>query len=305
MTACKVLLPERRCEGRPGGKHGLRDAGVETTMSAFETIRIGPDPCIAVEHGGCGELVVLLHGIGGNRRNWRDTMPALAERFHVAAWDARGWGDSDDYDGPLSFEAMSGDLVRVLDHFGAAKAHIVGLSMGGKLAMHFVRLHPERVASLTLCDASRRRRAADPQRLAEFVRSRQQPLLEGKEPRDIAGPVARSLVSPSAQPGALEQLIDSMERLHKAMYLKAIELLAYAPDPAGLDEVDAPALVIVGADDTLTPIADAEDLAGTIPGARLAVIPNAGHLSNIEQPEAFNHALLTFLEGVPAIHSQT
>lgn len=273
-------------------------------MSAFETIRIGPDPHIAVDHSGSGDLVVFLHGIGGNKRNWHDNMPALAEQFRVAAWDARGWGESDDYEGPLSFEAMSNDLIRVLDHFGAATAHIVGLSMGGKLAMHFVRLHPERVTSLTLCDASRRRRAADPQRLAEFVRSRQQPLLDGKEPRDIAEPVARSLVSASARAGALEQLIDSMSRLHKEMYLKAIELVAYAQAPADLHKVDVPTLVIVGADDTLTPIADAEDLAATIPAARLAIIPNAGHLSNIEQPDAFNHALLAFLERLPVNDSQ-
>lgn len=273
-------------------------------MIAFETIRIGPDPYIAVDHGGSGDLVVLLHGVGGNRRNWRDNMPALAEHFHVAAWDARGWGESDDYEGPLSFEAMSDDLIRVLDHFGAAKAHIVGLSMGGKLAMHFVRLHPGRVASLTLCDASRRRRATDPERLAEFVRARQQPLLDGKEPRDIAEPVARSLVSAAARPGALEQLIDSMSRLHKAMYLKAVELVAYAPDPAGLDKVDVPALVIVGEDDTLTPIADAKDLAETIPGAQIAILQNAGHLSNIEQPDAFNHALLAFLERASTHRSQ-
>ncbi len=266
-------------------------------MTELKSERIGPAPFIAVDHAGQGDLVVMLHGIGGNKRNWHDNMPAFAEHFHVVAWDARGWGESDDYEGPLTFADMAGDLLRVIDHFGAACAHVVGLSMGGKIAMHFARLHPGRVASLTLCDTSWTRRAADPKALEEFVRLRQKPLLEGGEPRDIAEPVARTLVSSRAQPGAFEKLVDSMTRLHKAMYIKAIETVAYAPEAEGLDQVDAPTLVVVGADDQLTPVAAAQVIVDLIPGAQLAVIPDAGHLSNIEQPDAFDEVVLGFLRG--------
>src|SRR5207244_9204807 len=95
---------------------------------------------------------VLLHGIGGNKRNWHPNLAAFGQHWHAAAWDARGYGESEDYDGALDFLDFSRDLVRVLDHFGAASAHVVGLSMGGRIALYFVALHPERVRTLTLCD---------------------------------------------------------------------------------------------------------------------------------------------------------
>lgn len=266
-------------------------------MTQLQSARIGPEPFISVDHVGSGDLVLFLHGIGGNKRNWLVNVPAVAAHFHAVAWDGRGWGESDDYEGPLSFEDMAADLERVIDHFGVRRAHIVGLSLGVKVALTFVHLYPQRVASLTLCDGSLKSRRANPETLREFVRLRQEPLLQGKEPRDIAEPVARSLVSPAAKPGALEQLIDSMSRLHKAMYLKAIELAVYAQDAPGVDKIAVPTLVVVGQDDQLTPVSEAQALVDAIPGARLAVVPDAGHLVNIEQPEAFNALLLDFLLG--------
>ena len=91
----------------------------------LETVLIGPSPRIAVDHAGEGPLVVLMHGIGGNRRNWRDQMPVLAQKYHVVAWDARGYGDSDDYEGPLDFADFNRDLLRVIAHFGAAPTLLV------------------------------------------------------------------------------------------------------------------------------------------------------------------------------------
>ena len=112
-------------------------------MSQWTTVRIGPAPHIAVDHMGTGDLVVFLHGIGGNKRNWVDNLPAFAAHWHAVAWDARGYGESDDYEGPLTFTDFSHDVARVLDHFGAKKAHIVGLSMGGRIAQDFAALHVE------------------------------------------------------------------------------------------------------------------------------------------------------------------
>ena len=264
----------------------------------LETAFVQGAPRIAVDHVGSGELVVFLHGIGGNRRNWHAALGAISDGYHAVAWDGRGWGDSEDYEGPLRFEDMAADVARVLDHFSASRAHIVGLSLGVKVAMYFAYLFPDRLLSLTLRDGSITSRSADPESLREFVRLRQQPLLDGKEPADIAEPVARSLVSPRAVPGALEQLIDSMSRLHKDMYLKALELAVMTPDAPGLDRIDVPTLVVVGEDDTLTPVAAAEKIAAAIKGARLEIVPEAGHLVNIEQPETFNRILRDFLDGV-------
>lgn len=269
---------------------------------ALETVFVQGPPHIAVDHAGSGDLVVFLHGIGGNRRNWHQALSIVSDRYHAVAWDGRGWGDSDDYEGPLRFEDMAADLARVLDHFSAERAHIVGLSMGVRVALHFAYLFPHRLMSLTLCDGSITSRSADPETLREFVRLRQQPLLDGGEPADIAEPVARSLVSSQAVPGALEQLIDSMTRLHKDMYLKAIELLVMTPGVPGLDRISVPTMVVVGEDDTLTPVAAARQIAEAISGARLEIVPDAGHLVNIEQPEKFNRILRDFLDEVSRDH---
>src|ERR1700685_1032247 len=120
-------------------------------MAQWKTELVPPAPQIAVDHMGQGKLVICMHGIGGNRTNWHDQLPEFSRHFHVGSWDARGYGMSDDYEGPLDFHDFARDLVRVLDHFSARKAHLVGLSMGGLIAMDFNALFPERVATLTLC----------------------------------------------------------------------------------------------------------------------------------------------------------
>lgn len=264
----------------------------------WTTERIGPAPHIAVDHMGEGEPVVFLHGIGGNKRNWHDNLPAFAEHFHALAWDARGYGESDDYDGPLDFEDFRRDLARVLDHFGADKAHIVGLSMGGRIAASFHAAHPERVASLVLCDTHLGFSHFSEEDRAKFVALRKEPLLAGKEPKDIAPVVAKTLIGDPAHAEAFDKLVDSMSRLHKESYIKSIEASVGMDHSDLYRDVRVPTLVVVGALDRLTPPAMARDIAARIPGARVAVIEGAGHLANIEQPAAFDRVVLDFLRGV-------
>ncbi len=264
-------------------------------MNSILSHRIGPAPHLSVDYAGQGELVVLLHGIGGNKRNWRDCVPALADHFQVVAWDARGWGESDDYEGPLTFDDMADDLARVIDHFGAKRAHVIGLSMGGRIAMQFAERHKTRVASLVLCDTSRGITGWSDERKDTFLRSRQEPLLNGQEVADIAEPLSRTLVSTGATPDAMEQVVDSIRRLHKDSYLKAIKVNLLTPPHEYLGEIMVPTLVIVGELDRLAPPADARAIADAIPDATLLILPNAGHLVNIEAPEQFNSAVLGFL----------
>jgi len=135
---------------------------------------IGPPPRLAVDRTGEGPLVVFLHGIGGNRTNWRDQVGAFTAHYTAAAWDARGYGASDDYAGPLAFDDFAADLRRVLDHYGVRRAHLVGLSMGGRIAMRFYFLHPPRVATLTLCDTHRGFASLTAEQRTEYVRLRRE-----------------------------------------------------------------------------------------------------------------------------------
>jgi 3-oxoadipate enol-lactonase len=252
-------------------------------------------PRLAVDVAGSGPLVVLMHGIGGNRSNWREQLPVLASHYTAVAWDARGYGESEDYAGPLEFGDFSADLVRLLDHFGAKAAHLVGLSMGGRIALDFHDRHPGRVRTLTLCDTHLGFAHMPEEKRCEFVRLRQEPLLAGKQPRDIAESVARTLVSPRAAPGAYERLVESMCALRKDSYLKSIAASVGYATTARLEAISVPTHIIVGEDDQLTPPASAQELVHRIAGARYTEIAAAGHLSNIEQPERFNAALMSFL----------
>lgn len=257
--------------------------------------KIGPAPRIAVEHAGKGEFIIMMHGIGGNRINWTDQIEAFAPYFHAAAWDARGYGESDDYEGPLNFANYADDVTRVLDHFGVRRAHVIGLSMGGRIAMDFAARYSDRLATLVLCDTHKGFAAMPEERKQAFIASRKEPLLAGKEPKDIAGPVARSLLGPKASEAAFRRLVESMSRLHKESYIKSIEASVRMDPRSDLANIKVPTLVVVGADDRLTPPDVSREMAAEIPGSELAVIPDAGHLVNIEQPEAFNAAVLDFL----------
>ena len=110
----------------------------------METVRIPGRPALAATHGGSGELVLFLHGIGGNRSNWIRQLASFAHHYHVSAWDMRGYGDSEAYDGPFAFADVRRDVDRVLDAFGVRAAHLVGLSLGGRVAFGYAFHRPER-----------------------------------------------------------------------------------------------------------------------------------------------------------------
>jgi 3-oxoadipate enol-lactonase len=259
------------------------------------TVFVGPAPRIALSVAGHGPLVVLLHGIGGHRQHWDDQLPAFGEHFTAAAWDARGYGDSDDYDGPLAFADFSADLLRVLDDFGAGRAHLVGLSLGGRIARDFALRHPARVATLVLANTTAGFDTLTPEQVETFIRSRRVPLESGRTLRELAPELAQNLMSPAAVPGAYPRLLASMAALRKDSYLKTIEASTREDRGARIEAITAPTLIVTSDEDRLYPAALAEDMARRIPGARLAIVRGAGHLSNLEQPEAFNAAVLPFL----------
>ncbi len=269
-----------------------------SAMHATTTIHtsfVGTSPRIAVESVGEGELVVFMHGIGGNRRNWRHNLPVFGEHFRAVAWDARGYGDSDDYDAELRFGDFADDLAKVLDYFGEERAHIIGLSMGGRIAMDFACSYPHRLHTVTLCATNTGFSRFSPEARTEFVRSRREPLMNGKEPVDIAESVARSLMGPRASEAVLAQLIDSLSRLHKHSYIKSIEALVNLDAHSRLDQIIVPTHVMCGSDDPLTPLSMSREITQQIPHATLTVVPDAGHLLNIENPEDFNKSALNFL----------
>jgi 3-oxoadipate enol-lactonase len=264
-------------------------------MNIWTTEMIPPAPRLAVDVAGAGPLAVFLHGIGGNRRNWHGQLAAFAGEYRAAAWDARGYGGSDDYQGELDFADFSDDLARLLDHFGAERAHLVGLSMGGRIAQHFYFSRPDRVATLTLADTHPGFSHLSPAQREDYIRARREPLEAGKEPRDIAPGLVARLAGPHASEEMRAHLTESIAMLRKEPYLKSLAATVRQDTIGKLEDISVPTHFIVGEHDTLTTPAIMRDMAAQVPGAEFTLIAGAGHLSNLEFPDEFDRAALAFL----------
>jgi 3-oxoadipate enol-lactonase len=269
-------------------------------MKSWKTIYVEGRPRIAADVAGAGPLVVFLHGIGGNRTNWHLQLPAFARHFKAVAWDARGYGLSDDYEGELDFADFSDDLLRLLDHFGVEKAHLCGLSMGGRIAQDFYPRHPGRVATLVLCDTFAGDDPSDPrsgrsQPVEEFVESRIRPFLDGATPKERAPLSAGRLMSPKRSDDAFRRAVAASETLHVESYIKTVRASAAYNRVDTLERIAVPTLLVFGAEDPLTPPTVGEYMHEHIRGSRLAIIDDAGHMTNLEKPDAFNAAVLGFL----------
>ncbi len=265
-------------------------------MAAIATERVGPEPLIAVDHAGAGDALIFLHGIGGSRLNWGEQFAAFGPRYQTLAWDLRGYGDSDSYDGPLKLDDICDDLSKVLDHFAAERAHLVGLSMGGMIAMEFYRRFPARVRSLTLSNTNAGLAVDfDAEQRAEFVRLRKEPLLAGKTPAELAPAMVSVLLSKNAPESAKAAIMGSISRLRTDSYIKAIEAIVEFDSSDVLATIAVPTLLVGSVDDRVTPIAAMHSMRDKVKGATMVELPG-GHLSNLEQPDAFSGAILEFLE---------
>jgi len=251
---------------------------------------------IAYDIAGSGPLVVFLHGIGGNRSNWEGQIAYFAARFCAVAWDARGYGASEDPPQTLKFSDYTDDLVRLLDHLGGQRGHLVGLSMGGMILQDFYGRYADRVATLALVDTSVGFGSVSEEVRRDFLARRLDPLERGLMPADIAPGVVEVLMAKSATAVARQRMRTSIEALRVAPYKQALHAIITTDFRAILPHINVPTLVIVGDEDVVTPPPEAEFLARNIPGAKLVTIPGAGHLTNIEKPEAFNAALEAFLK---------
>ena len=261
----------------------------------METTRVPGPPAIAVDHAGTGPLVLFLHGIGGNRTNWTRQVTALSDAYRCAAWDLRGYGDSEDYDGPFRFAEVHDDLDRVLDHFEVASARLVGLSLGGRIALDYAAARPERVASLVLTDTSAGSEGMNSEeKIAAFLDLRLKPLRQGLTPADTAPTLRDRLAGPNASEEAREEVRASLAAQRADSYAKTLEG-AVRHQRFEPEAVRAPTLVLTGEHDAMAPPDVARALAVRVPGARFAVVPDAGHLSNIERPDAFTALVRDFL----------
>lgn len=247
------------------------------------------------EVAGAGSPVVLLHGLGSSADDWQLQVPAFARRHQVITLDLRGHGQSR-FEGPLRIEAMADDVAQLLSQLGLRDAHIVGLSMGGCAALALGAGHPERVRSLTLVNTFARYRPAG---IPGLVRGLQRAwLLRTRPVADVAAFVARGLFPKPEQRVFYEAAVASLSQNSKTTYWAAMRAILAFDARAGLASIRLPVLVVMGDRDRTVPRAAGEALARRIPGARIFVLADSGHASPIDQADAFNTAVLQFLEAV-------
>ena len=246
--------------------------------------------------GGDGVPVLLVHAWPLHSGMWRSQMDALSGVRRVLAPDLKGFGGSDapENAGDYSVDSYADDLAATLDDGGVDRAVVVGLSIGGYISFALWRRHRNRIAALVLADT---KAEADPPEGIE-KRSSQQEQVRTKGIDGLVEALPQALLSPSTRekkPDVIENVKDLM-RNPAAGYVGALEAMKGRPDSTqDLAGIDVPTLVVVGEDDAVTPLEAAQNLERRIPRANLVVVPEAGHLSNLEAPDAFNGALAEFL----------
>ncbi|MCD6675208.1 MAG: alpha/beta hydrolase [Burkholderiaceae bacterium] len=233
--------------------------------------------------------------MGGNRSNWSGQLAHFGERYCCVAWDARGYGSSDDPGSELAFDDFADDLEGLLDHLGAERAHIVGLSMGGFIAQDFCARYPQRVATLTLAATSAGANLFTSAEREDFLAKRLRPLEAGASMADMARGLIDVLAGPRADAAVRDRLCRSLESLRPESYKQTLRALVATDFRASLARISVPTLIVVGDHDRVLPEAESHFLAGHIADHQLRVIPRAGHLCNIEAGDEFDAILSDFL----------
>ena len=250
---------------------------------------------------GAGEpALLLLHAFPLQAAMWEDQIAAFSPGRRVIAPDLMGFGASDAPDDPerYTMDAYADDAAALLDHLGVGRAVVAGLSMGGYVALALLRRHPGRVAGLVLADT---RAGSDTdevvqRRVTQQAQVREQGTAELVEAQlgVLLGETTRR-----EHPEVVERARGLMAPNPPAGVIGGLEAMKGRPDSTDLlAGIAVPTLVIVGEDDAPSPPAVAEGMHRAIPGSRLVVLPDVGHLTNLEAPEAFNEALGAILEEV-------
>jgi len=252
---------------------------------------------LAYEDHGIGIPLIFLHAFPLNRHMWDKQISNLLDeqRYRLVAPDWRGFGESSLYGDLSTMELFADDLAGLMDHLGMQQAVLCGLSMGGYAAFAFLRKYPQRVSGLILADT---RPGADGE--------------EARANRENVARIAEQQGTDAIADLQLPRLISDYTRTHHPEVEAQVRKMIATANPLGiaaasrgmalradssdlLSTISCPTLVLVGEHDALTPPDVARAYASQIAEARLATIPHAGHLSNLEQPEAFQMTLHDFL----------
>ena len=245
----------------------------------------------------CGPVgapaVVLMGSLASDTTSWGPQLTALADAgYRAISYDFRGHGGSSAGQPPYDLDVFLDDLRAVQRHFGVAKPHLVGLSLGGMLAMHAAIYAAPEYASIVVASA----KAHMPEAAAKAWAARAIEVRRDGVALVVESSIERWFTASFRQsrPDVIANAHDMILRTSANAYVDCIEIVRNIDLLRHLKDIRCPALYIVGEHDTAATPAEMRDMAGRTPGARLAIIPDAAHMPAIEQPEAFNRCLLDF-----------
>jgi len=247
---------------------------------------------------GTGIPLVFLHAFPLHQQMWDGQLDILQNYCRTISLDFRGFGRSTGSEVPVSMEQMAADVRELLTALGIHRVVLVGLSMGGYVSLAFYRMYRETLRAIVLADT---RATAD----KPDARERRH-LFADKVEREGVSVITDEMVaallgktSIASRPAVVQRVRTMIESNSPAGIAGAQRAMAARRDSTDLlSDMDLPVLVIAGAEDNLTPVAEADSMRQAIKGARFKVIEEAGHLSNLERPDEFNDALLEFIESL-------
>ena len=251
---------------------------------------------IAYERVGEGPPLVFVHGAAGDGRMWQPQLIALADEFTVVAWDEPGAGRSSDVPADFALADYASCLAALIEALELGPAHVAGLSWGGTVAMELYHHHPGLVATLLLVDTYAGWKGSLPE---EEVRARVAGAREMLAATEEFDPTLPGLFA-GEPPAEFVSLLETIAAdVRPASLGTQLFVMAEADQRDLLPRIAVPTLLIWGESDARSPLDVARQFERAIPDTKLVVIPDAGHVSNLEQPELFNRAVREFCRAHP------
>ncbi|HTY89640.1 MAG TPA: alpha/beta fold hydrolase [Methanocella sp.] len=265
------------------------------------------DVDIYYEASGGGEPLVLISGYTADHTSWAHLVPVFAKKYCTVVFDNRGVGQTVTPDGPFIIDDMADDTAALLDALDIKKAHVIGVSMGGRIAQALALRHPEKVKGLVLCSTT----ARVPPRSRFALGMMADALAKGNISHDFHDMMMLSWTLSDHVFGSPEMMkrmrvgaSSERKRPLPANMVRQLQAGYQFDTRARLGEIKAPTLVIHGNEDILFPISYGKELADGIPGAKFVELKGAAHTAYMEAADRFVPAVLAFLAGVDATSAQ-
>jgi 3-oxoadipate enol-lactonase len=241
-------------------------------------------------------VIMMSNSLASNLSMWEPQIPPLTSRYRILRYDTRGHGGTDAPPGPYSLDELTEDARALVQALGITRTHFIGLSMGGMIGQILALKYPQMLQSLVLCDTMSRVPTEAKPMWDERIHTAE---TRGMEPL-VESTIARWFTEPFRQKGSavLGQVRTMIRTTPPRGYAGCCHAIAALNLTDRLKQITLPTLIIVGEDDPGTPVAASRVIHEQIKGSELVILKSAAHLSNLEQPDAFNRALTSFLERV-------